>query len=139
MNRLLPRPARLALVLLLGAMILPALRAQDAEGWRSAVSEAKARLDQPGGADYEKVIGAALPKLPFNDAVRDCLRRHVGKLPREVNVVLVVSIDGSVRDVLRPPDDSISHCVAGWMNGQKGLPLPPRDAWMVHLQVKLQP
>ena len=133
------RRAVLALACLLAASAVPLLRAQDAEAWKSAVGEAKALLDQSGGADYEKRTGIEMQKLPLPDALRDCLRRYPGKAPAAINVVLVVGIDGTVRDALYPPDDPVSGCVAGWLNAQKGLPMPPRDAWMVHVQVKLKP
>ncbi len=139
MSRRFPRLASLALALLLGAAAVPTLRAQDAEAWKSAVSEAKAMLSQPDGADYEKRAGAVMQRLPLADAMRDCLRRNAGKAPAMINVVLVLSLDGTVRDALHPPNDPVSGCVAAWMNAQKGLPTPPRDAWMVHIQVKTRP
>ena len=103
------------------------------------MDEAKALLGRPEGAAYEKRVGAAIQRLSLAETLRSCMSRQRGKTPDAVNVVLVIGIDGTVRDAFHPPNDPVSGCVADWLSSQRDLPAPPRDAWMVHVQVKLRP
>ncbi len=100
--------------------------------------DVRARSRQMGeteeGKAYQKRISELFAK-PMQAALQACTKG--AQPPFTVNIVFVISADGTTRHIVSAPDQPVSACVAKKLNGLK-LPVLPKPDWMIGVEIAIK-
>lgn len=117
------------------SLLLPAF-AEEKSAFDLALAEAQRNSERPGGHAFEAAVGKQFG-VAYGPRVSACAKRISKPDLRDVRLLVRLSMNGRVEEVLVRPETNLALCLRDELKGGS-LPVPETRGYWVHIGMKLK-